>query len=235
MQTPSHAFCDYLLRKPVLVFIRKLIQCPFVSNPLFMKPKKHELPKLKYQYHELEPYIDATTMQLHHAKHHQSYVDGLNASEEKLAHARETGDFSSVKHLKREIAFHGSGHFLHAVYWDIMTPNGRALDHEKLAQAIDDKFTDFTGLEREFKATGTAVEGSGWAILGVRPDGVLELYSAEKHQNLTQWGTIPILACDVWEHAYYLSYQNRRAEYIENFWKIIDWAAVAERYDRAVS
>jgi superoxide dismutase, Fe-Mn family len=194
---------------------------------------KAVLPKLPYAYDALEPAIDAKTVELHYSKHHQAYVDGYNAALDKLAAARAAGDFSSVKHLKRELAFHGSGHALHSIYWTSMTPAATPLSDARLKAAIDESFGSFETFEKEFKAATIAVEASGWGILAVAPDGRLEIYTLEKHQNLSEVGFAPILACDVWEHSYYLAYQNRRAEYVENFFRIIDWNSVAERYASA--
>ena len=135
-----------------------------------------------------------------------------------------------MKHLKREIAFHGSGHILHSLYWTSMTPGGSAMSEGgALARDIQSTFGSLQTFEREFKATALTVEASGWALLTL-VDGRLTILASEKHQNLTEWGATPLLACDVWEHAYYLRYQNRRAEYIDNFWKVVDWHGVEGRY-----
>lgn len=190
----------------------------------------YKLPELKYGYNELEPYIDAQTVELHYSKHHQWYVDGLNATLSKLEKARETNDFSTIKHLKRELAFHGSGHILHSIYWDNMAPNWVKLENWELMQKIISDFGSYENFEAEFKQTATTVEWSGWAILAVNNEWDLQIFAAEKHQDLTIWWVKPILACDVWEHSYYLKYQNRRAEYIENFFKVIDWKNVEENY-----
>jgi Fe-Mn family superoxide dismutase len=196
----------------------------------------HELPPLPYSYDALEPYIDEQTMRLHHDIHHNGYVSGLNNAEAKLAEARTAGDFSLVKHWSREAAFHGSGHLLHSIFW----PNMIAASEAKpapggdLGEAIDRNFGSFEAFKAQFIAASIAVEGSGWGILAYRPsDDSLVVLTAEKHQNLTQWGVIPLLVLDVWEHAYYLKYQNRRGEYVKNFFNIINWDDVAARYDEA--
>jgi Fe-Mn family superoxide dismutase len=196
---------------------------------------KHTLPKLNYKYEELEPFIDALTVELHHSKHHQAYVDGLNKAEEGLAKARETGDFSNVKHLKREIAFHGSGHILHSLYWSNMTSASKAKGKPSggLLSAIEGKFGSFETFVKEFKAATAAVEGSGWGLL-VLVDGHLEILTIEKHQNLVEVGAVPLLTCDVWEHAYYLKYQNKRPAYIDGWFNLINWEDVEERYLKAV-
>jgi Fe-Mn family superoxide dismutase len=196
----------------------------------------HQLPPLPYAYDALEPYIDEQTMRLHHDLHHAAYVAGLNTAEAKLAEARQAGDFALVKHWSREAAFHGSGHLLHAIFWPnmIAASQAKAAPGGALAEAIDHDFGSFDAFKAQFQAAAVAVEGSGWAILAYRPaDEALVVLTAEKHQNLTQWGVVPLLVLDVWEHAYYLKYQNRRAEYVKNFFNIINWDDVAARYAKA--
>ena len=195
----------------------------------------YTLPKLPYAYDALEPYIDEETMRLHHDKHHQSYVDGLNKAEEKLTEARNTGDLSLVKHWERELAFHGSGHILHTLYWDNLSPNSSKHPEGSICGAIDKDFSSFESFKAQFSKVAETVEGSGWAILGYNPMfKKLVILACEKHQNLTQWGIIPILVLDVWEHAYYLKYQNKRADYITAFWNIINWDVVEKRFNSAI-
>lgn len=197
----------------------------------------HQLPPLPYDYAALEPAIDEQTMRLHHDLHHKAYVDGLNKAEEMLAKARESGDYGLVKHWEREAAFHGSGHLLHAIFWPNMAPAGKGGGGEPaggLAARIKADFGSFAAFQGHFGAAATQVEGSGWAILAWRPaDGSLVVLTAEKHQNLTQWGVVPLLVLDVWEHAYYLRYQNRRAEYVKNWWSVVNWSDVAARFAAA--
>ncbi len=197
----------------------------------------HELPALPYEYEALEPHIDAQTMRLHHDIHHKGYVTGLNKAEEMLAQARRDGDMSLVKHWEREAAFHGSGHFLHSIFWPNMAPAGKGGGGEPkgdLAKRIEADFGSFDAFKTQFTAASGAVEGSGWGILAYRPqDGRLVVLTAEKHQNLTQWGVMPLLVLDVWEHAYYLKYQNKRGDYVKNFFEIINWNDVGERYTSA--
>ena len=198
----------------------------------------HELPPLPYAYDALEPYIDEQTMRLHHDIHHAGYVKGLNTAEAKLAEARAAGDYGLIKHWSREAAFHGSGHLLHSIFWPnmIAASEAKAAPGGALAGAIDRDFGSFAAFKAQFAAASNAVEGSGWGILAYRPaDDSLVILTAEKHQNLTQWGVIPLLVLDVWEHAYYLKYQNRRPEYTEAFFNIINWDDVAKRYDDARS
>ena len=190
----------------------------------------HELPPLPYEYNALEPHIDEQTMRLHHDKHHLAYVNGLNNAEAKLAEAREKNDFALVKHWSREAAFHGAGHFLHCIFWENMSPKGGGKPTGTLLEAIERKFKSFDSFIAQFKAAGAAVEASGWVMLVKKnTTDQLEILTAEKHQNLTQWVVTPLLVLDVWEHAYYLKYQNNRAAYIEAFLNVINWADVAKR------
>jgi Fe-Mn family superoxide dismutase len=198
----------------------------------------HQLPPLPYAYDALEPYIDEQTMRLHHDIHHEGYLKGLNNAEAKLADARAAGDFALVKHWSREAAFHGSGHLLHSIFWPnmIAASEAKPAPEGALAEAIKRDFGSFEAFKSQFVAASTAVEGSGWGILAYRPDdGALVILTAEKHQNLTQWGVVPLLVLDVWEHAYYLKYQNRRGEYVKNFFNIINWDDVAARLEKARS
>ena len=197
--------------------------------------KAYELPKLPYAYNALEPVIDEATVKLHHDKHHAGYVTGLNKAIADLETARKSGDFAGVKGITRNLAFHGSGTILHNLYWESMCPGGRAPAKGSLMGAIERDFGTMEGLQKQFLAATKDVEGSGWGVLGVEPtSGRLLVLQAEKHQNLTVWGVQPIMVCDVWEHAYYLQYQNRRADYVDKWWTIIDWAAVEERFKKTV-
>lgn len=194
---------------------------------------KYELPPLPYAYDALEPHIDEQTMRLHHDKHHLSYVNGLNTALEKLAAAREAGDFALVKHWSREAAFHGSGHLLHSIFWPNMAPAGSGSSEPQgdLAAQIAKDFGSFDAFKAHFTAAAGAVEGSGWALLVWEPNaGQLEVLTAEKHQNLTQWGVVPLLVLDVWEHAYYLKHQQKRADYIKDFWNVLDWDRAQENF-----
>lgn len=197
----------------------------------------HELPPLPYDYNALEPYIDEQTMHLHHDIHHKGYVDGLNNAEKKLAEARAAGDYALVKHWSREAAFHGSGHFMHALFWPNMAPHGRGGGGEpkgELAEQIKKDLGSFEAFKKHYSAAAVAVEGSGWAVLAWQPQGKqLVVLQSEKHQQLTQWGVVPLLVLDVWEHAYYLKYQNKRAAYVEAWWNVVNWADVAARFEKA--
>jgi len=197
---------------------------------------KHELPELPYAYNALEPHYDEQTVRLHHDAHHKAYVDGLNNAEAKLAEAREKGDFALVKHWERELAFHGSGHLLHTLFWDNMMPGGGGPATGEVAERIDKEFGSFDIFKKQFSAAAVAVEGSGWALLCWNPAfKKLEILTAEKHQNLTQWGVVPLLVVDVWEHAYYLKYQNKRAAFVEAWWNLVNWDDVNRRFASATA
>lgn len=194
----------------------------------------HTLPPLPYPYDALEPYIDTETMRLHHDKHHQTYVDGLNKAETELAKARETGDFSLVKHWEREAAFHGAGHYLHTLLWSTMAPKSGGEPADPLLTQIKQDFGSFIRFRKHFSQAAEKVEGNGWAILVWSPRSHrLEILQAEKHQNLSQWDVIPLLAIDVWEHSYYLKYRNNRAKYIDAWWNVVNWKHVNERFKAA--
>jgi Fe-Mn family superoxide dismutase len=195
----------------------------------------YELPKLPYAYNALEPYIDEQTMHLHHDIHHAGYVKGLNTAEEKLEEARKSGDYVLIKHWEREAAFHGSGHILHTIFWENLSPDSGGKPDGELAEAIKKDFGSFENGKAQLIAASNAVEGSGWGILAYQPIfNKLVILQAEKHQDLTQWGAIPLLVIDVWEHAYYLKYQNKRADFVANLFNIINWKNVEERYKKAL-
>jgi len=195
----------------------------------------HTLPPLPYDVNALEPVIDAQTLTIHHDRHHKKYVDDLNKTELALVQARKSGDFSHVKSLENELAFNGSGHILHSVYWTIMgAPGTGGNPGEYTSGYINWYFGGMEPFKKQFIEAAKTVEGSGWCILGYNPGwSRLELLTGEKHQNLTQWGTVPVLVCDVWEHAYYLQYQNKRDEYIDKWWGLINWPAVERRLVQA--
>ncbi|MVO99771.1 Fe-Mn family superoxide dismutase [Paenibacillus lutrae] len=194
----------------------------------------HQLPPLPYAYNALEPYIDEATMREHHDKHHKTYVDDLNKAEKMLAKARETGDFDLVKHWERELAFNGAGHYLHTIFWNIMKPGGGGKASGPIAAEINKTFGSFERFKKQFTEAAKKVEGGGWAILVWSPRSHrLEILQAEKHQNLSQWDVIPLLVLDVWEHAYYLKHKSNRAKYIEDWWKVVNWDHVNDRFEPA--
>ncbi|WP_078545978.1 superoxide dismutase [Litchfieldia alkalitelluris] len=194
----------------------------------------HSLPPLPYSYDALEPYISKEIMELHHDKHHKSYVDGLNKAEKMMQTARNTGDFELLKHWEREAAFNGSGHYLHTIFWHVMSPNGKKIPTGKLFTQITQNFGSFDAFKAHFTEAANKVEGVGWAILVWSPRSHrLEILQSERHQLMTQWDTIPLLVLDVWEHAYYLQYKNERADYVKNWWNIVDWSEVERRFKEA--
>ena len=195
---------------------------------------KHELPSLPYSYNALEPYIDAKTMELHHSKHHKAYVDGLNKAEAELAKARSSQDFSLIQYWSKQSAFHGGGHALHSLFWKCMaSPNqgGGGEPKGQLSEKIKEDFGSFDSFKKQFSSAAASVEGSGWAILHLRKsDQRLIILQAENQHKLSAWDTIPLLNIDVWEHAYYLTYQNKRVDYIQAWWNIVNWNFVEELF-----
>lgn len=203
------------------------------SDSAVGKDGKYSLPKLPYAYDALEPHIDRQTMELHHDKHHAGYVRGLNNAVEKIGEATDSGKFDLIKHWEREAAFHGAGHFLHTIFWNNMGPRQgkRSSELEKMIKSSFGSFDKFRSL---FIEASTKVEGSGWGILAYEPhSNRLMMLQAEKHQNQSPWLTVPILVIDVWEHAYYLKYQNKRKDYVQAFFNVINWDDVSARLDAA--
>nr|WP_263325858.1 superoxide dismutase [Neobacillus sp. Marseille-Q6967] len=199
-----------------------------------VSPGGHTLPDLPYAYNALEPYISEEIMRLHHDKHHRSYVDGLNKAELNLKKARQNNDYSLIKHWSRELAFHGSGHYLHTIFWQNMIPKGGGTPQGQLKGAIENYFGSFNQFKKQFSEAAKQVEGVGWALLVWAPRARhLEILQSERHMLLTQWDTIPLLVLDVWEHAYYLQYKNNRASYVDNWWNIVNWNDVEMRFDKA--
>lgn len=199
-----------------------------------MRP--YELPPLDYDYAALEPHYSARMLELHHDKHHKAYVDGVNATLEKLAGARESGDLSAIVGLEKTLAFNLSGHVLHTIFWKNLSPNGGDRPNNELAAAIDDQFGSFDKLQQQLSQAASTVQGSGWAALTWEPLGE-RLFTEQiyDHQGNTGQGGVPLLVIDAWEHAYYLQYENRRADYVKAIWNVIDWADVASRFARAQS
>jgi len=197
-----------------------------------------ELPQLPYAYDALEPHIDARTMEIHHSKHHNAYVTNLNA-----AIAGTDLEGKSIEDLMKNLDMNnmavrnnGGGHYNHTLFWEIMSPNGGGLPTGELATAIDAAFGSFDAFKAEFSKAGATRFGSGWAWLCVK-DGKLEVCSTPNQDNPLMPGVAcggqPILGMDVWEHAYYLHYQNRRPDYMEAFFNVINWTEVAKRFEVA--
>lgn len=194
----------------------------------------HKLPPLPYAYDALEPYISGEIMRLHHQKHHQSYVDGLNRAEVEMEKARRTGQFELLRHWEREASFNGSGHYLHTIFWNNMSPHGGGKPKGDLARQINQDFGSFEQFKQHFSEAARQVEGVGWALLVWSPRSHrLEILAAEKHQHFAQWDVIPLLVLDVWEHAYYLQYKNDRATYVKAWWNVVNWDDVEGRFQQA--
>ncbi|MGA9400390.1 superoxide dismutase [Haladaptatus sp.] len=195
----------------------------------------YELPELPYSYDALEPSIDAHIMELHHDKHHQGYVNGANAALDTLEAMRENDEWGDVKGVERNLAFNLAGHINHSVFWENMSPDGSGEPGGELADALDDQFGSFDEFKANFSAAAKGVEGSGWGMLLYDHVGDIPIVTmAENHQNQSPMAT-PLLVLDVWEHAYYLQYENNRGEYVDNFWDVVNWDDVEERYDEASS
>jgi len=195
-----------------------------------------ELPKLAYAYDALEPHIDARTMEIHHSKHHNTYVTNLNAAVDKTPElagkSLETllGDLNAVPEgVRMAIRNHGGGTFNHNLYWEVMGPKAGGAPKGELAKAIDASFTSFDAFKAEFEKSATTRFGSGWAWLVRKGSGVAVVSTANQDSPLSD-GLAPLMCIDVWEHAYYLKYQNRRPEYITAWWNVVNWDAVAARF-----
>ncbi len=197
-----------------------------------MKP--YELPPLDYDYGALEPHYSARVLELHHDKHHKAYVDGVNTTLEKLAGARESGDMSSIVGLEKTLAFNLSGHVLHTLFWKNLSPDGGDRPTGELAAAIDEFFGSFDKFRKHLTQATATVQGSGWGALSWEALGErLYIEQIYDHQGNVGQGGVPLLVVDAWEHAYYLQYENRRAEYVDAIWNVLDWSDVAARFARA--
>jgi len=194
----------------------------------------YQLPDLSYDFGALEPHLSARILELHHDKHHRAYVDGTNATLEKLAAARAAGDFSAIVGLEKTLAFNMSGHVLHSMLWENLSPNGGGEPTGALADAIGENFGGFDAFKAQMTNATITVQGSGWGALVWEPLGknllVQQIY--DHHANSVQ-GSTPLLVIDAWEHAYYLQYENRRPDYVNAVWNVINWDDVAKRFARA--
>ena len=197
----------------------------------------HELPPLPYDYTALEPHIDEQTMRIHHDKHHAAYVNNLNAALEgdtdllALSITALLANLSRVPEAKRTaVRNNGGGHANHTLFWEIMAPGGAAVPEGALAKAIDATFGSFDAFKEQFAKAGATRFGSGWAWLSVGADGILRVESTANQDSPVMEGRTPILGCDVWEHAYYLKYQNRRPDYMAAWWNVVNWTEVARRF-----
>ncbi|HEX2282129.1 MAG TPA: superoxide dismutase [Thermomicrobiales bacterium] len=200
----------------------------------------HQLPDLPYAANALEPHIDERTMQIHHGKHHNAYVTNLNNALEghsdlqnKSAEELISNLDAVPENIRTAVRNNGGGHVNHTMFWQIMSPNGGGQPTGELADAINQTFGSFDEFKAKFKAAATGQFGSGWAWLGINPSGELHVHGTPNQDNPLMQGHKPIMGIDVWEHAYYLKYQNLRPDYVDAWWNVVDWNAVNERYKQA--
>lgn len=200
----------------------------------------HVLPNLPYPYDALEPHIDAKTMEIHHTKHHQAYINNLNKALEKYPELQKKSVEELVKNLnavpediRTAIRNNGGGHLNHSMFWQMMTPNGLGEPSGKLGDTLVKKFGTFAKFKEDFSNAATTRFGSGWVWLVVNAHCDLEIVSTPNQDNPLTDGKKPLLGLDVWEHAYYLKYQNKRPEYIAAFWNVVNWQQAEENYKKA--
>ncbi|MCS7200543.1 MAG: superoxide dismutase [Patescibacteria group bacterium] len=198
----------------------------------------YTLPSLNYSYDALEPYIDSMTMEIHHTKHHQTYINNLNLALEKYPRFQNMTIEELLSNLdqlpddiKTTIRNNGGGHFNHQLFWQIMSPQSTSPD-DKLILALEENFGSFENFKHLFSETALKHFGSGWAWLILTPEKKLEVYSLPNQDSPLMRGDFPIMGLDVWEHAYYLKYQNRRADYIQAWWNIVNWKEISDRYQK---
>ena len=196
----------------------------------------YTLPDLDYDYAALDPHIAGEIMELHHSKHHATYVAGANTALEKMAEARDKDDFGTIGMLEKNLAFNLGGHINHSVFWTNMSPDGGDKPTGDLASAIDDHFGSFDGFRSHFTNNAMTIQGSGWSILAWDTLGqkliIVQLYD---QQGNVPVGIIPLLMLDMWEHAFYLQYRNVKAVYVKAWWNVVDWSNVQERFAAARS
>ncbi|WP_022869102.1 superoxide dismutase [Schaalia vaccimaxillae] len=192
------------------------------------------LPDLPYDYAALEPHISGKIMELHHDKHHATYVAGANTALEKLEEARESDDFAAINLFEKNLAFNLGGHTNHSIFWTNMAPDAGGKPEGEVAAAIDEFFGSFDKFKGQFTAAATGLQGSGWAVLAW--DTISErlvTFQLTDQQGNVPVATVPLLMLDMWEHAFYLDYQNVKADYVKAWWNLVNWADVAERLERA--
>ncbi|MFC8715817.1 superoxide dismutase [Kitasatospora sp. NPDC057198] len=194
----------------------------------------YTLPDLPYDYSALERAMSAEILELHHSKHHLAYVNGANSTLDQLAEARDKEQFGALVGLQKTLAFHLSGHVLHSLFWENLSPDGGDRPEGALADAVTEHFGSFDAFKQQLTAATVGVQGSGWGILSWEPLGkrliVEQVY--DHHGNVGQ-GTVPLLAFDAWEHAYYLQYRNVRPDYVTRLWDVVNWQDVSDRYTAA--
>ncbi|ASO21289.1 Fe-Mn family superoxide dismutase [Actinoalloteichus hoggarensis] len=192
---------------------------------------RYVLPDLDYDYAALEPAIAGEINELHHSRHHAAYVTGANDTIDKIAEARDKGDFGSIVGLQTTLAFHLAGHSLHLIWWKVLGPDGGDKPTGELAAAIDQDFGSFDGLRAQLSAVSASIQGNGWGVLAWDPVGerLITQQLKDHHANLAIT-TTPLLVFDIWEHAYYLQYRNVKADYIAKLWNVVNWAEVERRF-----
>jgi Fe-Mn family superoxide dismutase len=196
---------------------------------------EYTLPDLPYDYSALAPHISAQIMELHHSKHHNTYVTGANTANAALAEARESGNLANVNKLEKDLAFNLGGHVNHSIFWTNLTPETGEPTGD-LLEAIGRDFGDLEKFKAHFTATALGVQGSGWSVLAYDVIGQrLSVFQLFDQQGNVPFGLVPLLMLDVWEHAYYLDYQNVRADYVKAFWNIVNWDNVGQRYAAATT
>ena len=194
----------------------------------------YTLPDLAYDYGALEPHVSGRIMELHHDKHHAAYVKGANTTLERLHDARGRDDFEMISMLEKNLAFHVSGHVLHSVFWTNLAPEGGDGPTGSLRDTIDGTFGGFERFRSQMIQAAATVQGSGWALASWEPFARrLVVQQVYDHQGNHGQGTIPLLAIDAWEHAYYLQYENRKADFFEAIWRVVNWRDVEDRYEAA--
>lgn len=201
-----------------------------------MPDQVYSLPDLPYDEGALEPHISGRIMELHHGKHHATYVKGANTALEKLYDLRGKGDFTILSMLERNLAFNVSGHVLHSVFWTNLSPNGGGAPTGDLAAVIEDTFGGFDDFRRQMTEAASTIQGSGWAMASWEPlAGRIIVQQVHDHQGEHGQGTIPLLVIDGWEHAYYLQYHNEKAKFFEAVWNVVNWSDVDRRFSGARS
>ena len=197
---------------------------------------EYTLPELDYDYAALEPHISGEINEIHHTKHHATYVKGVNAALAALEEARAADDHAAIFLNEKNLAFHLGGHVNHSIWWKNLSPNGGDKPTGELAAAVDDQFGSFDAFRAQFPAAANGLQGSGWAVLGYDTlGGRLLTFQLYDQQANVPMGIIPLLQVDMWEHAYYLQYRNMKADYVTAFWNVVDWADVQGRFARATA
>lgn len=205
---------------------------------------KYELPPLPYSFDALEPSIDAKTMEIHYTKHHQTYTNNLNAALEKCSEEIQNKDIIDVLNnldsvpndVRGAINFNGGGFDNHRIFWNNMTPNGGGEPQGPVAEAIDKTFGSFANFKEKFTTSTVAIQGSGWGwLIFDSPNNKVDYKSMPNQTSPRTEGLIPLLGCDVWEHAYYLKYQNKRPDYVNAWWNLINWQDVNDRYKKSIN